>query len=172
MIAVDTQIAVVALPPILNGLFAISETALVSSPEARPKQRTEDGDRCAALELPDEPTRSLSTVQIGISPVGVLAFRGAALAEPLGRGHRRGTAARPLRGTHLVRRRGNHLPLPGYRGADAEAPRPERPRSRLLPHGRPHAFPVGSAISRAVRLLAASTGAVGTRYRRAPVRVR
>jgi magnesium and cobalt exporter, CNNM family len=65
----------------------MSETALVSSRKARLRQRAEAGNRGArtALEVADEPTRFLSTVQIGISLIGVLAgaFGGATLAEPL-----------------------------------------------------------------------------------------
>src|SRR5829696_8990374 len=65
----------------------MSETALVSSRKARLGQRAEAGDRGArtALELADEPTRFLSTVQIGISLIGILAgaFGGATLADPL-----------------------------------------------------------------------------------------
>ncbi len=87
MITVAIQIAVVVLLTLLNGLFAISETALVSSRKARLKQRAEGGDGGAAtaLALAEEPTRFLSTVQIGISLIGVLAgaFGGATIAEPL-----------------------------------------------------------------------------------------
>jgi putative hemolysin len=81
------QIAVIVLLTLLNGFFAMSETALVSSRKARLRQRAEEGDRGAnaALELADSPNRFLSTVQIGISLIGVLAgaFGGATLAEPL-----------------------------------------------------------------------------------------
>src|SRR5215207_6863051 len=87
MINLALQIAIILVLTILNGLFALSETALVSSRKERLKQRAEAGDRGArtALELADDPTRFLSTVQIGISLIGVLAgaFGGATLAEPL-----------------------------------------------------------------------------------------
>src|SRR5215213_1861187 len=87
MINLLFQIAVIVALTLLNGLLAMSETALVSSRKARLGQRAEAGDRGArtALELTDEPTRFLSTVQIGISLIGVLAgaFGGATLAEPL-----------------------------------------------------------------------------------------
>src|SRR5215211_4499921 len=72
---------------LLNGLFAMSETALVSARSSRLRQRLEEGDggARAALELADSPNRFLSTVQIGISLIGVLAgaFGGATIAEPL-----------------------------------------------------------------------------------------
>jgi putative hemolysin len=87
MINLLLHIAIIVALTLLNGLFAMSETALVSSRKARLGQRAEAGDRGAhtALELADEPTRFLSTVQIGISLIGVLAgaFGGATLAEPL-----------------------------------------------------------------------------------------
>ena len=89
MLGVALQIAVIVVLTLLNGLFAMSETALVSSRKARLRQRAEAGDRGAraALALADSPTRFLSTVQIGISLIGVLAgaFGGAALAGPLAR---------------------------------------------------------------------------------------
>jgi putative hemolysin len=84
---VALQIAVIVLLILLNGFFAMSETALVSSRKARLRQRAEEGARGArtALELAASPNRFLSTVQIGISLIGVLAgaFGGATLAEPL-----------------------------------------------------------------------------------------
>src|SRR5215210_2987322 len=87
MLGVALQIAVIVVLTILNGLFAMSETALVSSRKARLRQRVEAGDKGArvALELADSPNRFLSTVQIGISLIGVLAgaFGGATLAAPL-----------------------------------------------------------------------------------------
>ena len=87
MSGVALQIAVIIVLILLNGFFALSETALVSSRKARLRQRAEEGDRRAhaALELADSPNSFLSTVQIGISLIGVLAgaFGGATLAEPL-----------------------------------------------------------------------------------------
>ena len=84
---VALQIAVIVLLILLNGFFAMSETALVSSRKARLRQRAEEGARGArtALGLAASPNRFLSTVQIGISLIGVLAgaFGGATLAEPL-----------------------------------------------------------------------------------------
>jgi putative hemolysin len=87
MSVVAFQIAIIIALILLNGFFAMSETALVSSRKARLRQRAEEGDRRAraALELADSPNRFLSTVQIGISLIGVRAgaFGGATLAEPL-----------------------------------------------------------------------------------------
>jgi putative hemolysin len=72
---------------VLNGLFAGSELALVSARKARLKNRADQGHRGArvALRLLENPTRLLSTVQIGITLVGILtgAYSGKAFAEDL-----------------------------------------------------------------------------------------
>jgi putative hemolysin len=71
----------------LNGLFAMAELAIVSSRRIRLKQMAEKGSKGAkaALRLMEEPTRFLSTVQIGITLIGVLAgvYSGANFAGPL-----------------------------------------------------------------------------------------
>ncbi|MDB5570506.1 MAG: DNA-binding protein [Hyphomicrobiales bacterium] len=72
----------------LNGVFALSELAIVSARKSRLKVMAESGRPGArvALDLAEDPGRFLSTVQIGITLVGILAgvFSGAALAEMLG----------------------------------------------------------------------------------------
>ena len=72
---------------IANGLFSMSEMAVVSSRKARLQKRASDGDNGAqaALELAGNPGPFLSTVQIGITLVGILAgaFGGATIAEKL-----------------------------------------------------------------------------------------
>lgn len=72
---------------LLNGFFAMSEVAIVSSRRARLQNRANKGSRGArvALELSDDPTRFLSTVQIGITLIGILAaaFSGATIAKQL-----------------------------------------------------------------------------------------
>lgn len=77
------EILIVALLIVLNGLLALSELAVVSARPARLKAMAEAGTRGArtALRLAEEPGRFLSTVQIGITLVGVLsgAFSGATL---------------------------------------------------------------------------------------------
>jgi putative hemolysin len=84
-IALQSTIVVVLI--LLNGLFSMSETALVSARKAGLRQRADAGDDGArsALELADSPNRFLSTVQIGISLIGVLsgAVGGASIADPL-----------------------------------------------------------------------------------------
>jgi putative hemolysin len=72
---------------VFNGIFAMSEFALVSAKRARLKQLAEEGDAgaVAALELSHKLTPFLSTIQIGITLVGILAgaFGGATVAEGL-----------------------------------------------------------------------------------------
>ena len=69
----------------LNGLFALSELAVVSARKARLKTMADArrSGATAALALAEEPGRFLSTVQIGITLVGILAgaFSGAALSQ-------------------------------------------------------------------------------------------
>jgi putative hemolysin len=59
---------------LLNGVFAMSEIALVTARKARLQILVEEGDKgaAAAVELGQEPTRFLSTVQIGITSIGIL----------------------------------------------------------------------------------------------------
>jgi Mg2+/Co2+ transporter CorB len=59
---------------LLNGVFAMSEVALLTARRSRLKQLAADGDRLAvaALRLADDPTRFLSTVQIGITSVSIM----------------------------------------------------------------------------------------------------
>ncbi|HEY0963457.1 MAG TPA: hemolysin family protein [Pseudomonadales bacterium] len=72
---------------LLNGLFAMSEIALVTARRGRLQKLAEEGDTAAALavKLGAEPTRFLSTVQIGITAIGILnGIAGeAAFAAPL-----------------------------------------------------------------------------------------
>src|SRR3954462_3287427 len=68
------EILLIALFTVLNGVFAMSEMALASSRKARLAALAESGDHgaAAALRLVDEPTRFLSTVQVGITSTGIL----------------------------------------------------------------------------------------------------
>ena len=72
---------------VLNGLFAMAEIALVTARKARLQKYLDEGDRAAAaaLALGEHPTRFLSTIQIGITSIGVLngVFGEAALAQPM-----------------------------------------------------------------------------------------
>jgi putative hemolysin len=69
----------------LNGVFALSELAIVSSRRSRLQTRADKGDRGAkiALKLQEDPSAFLSTVQVGITLVGIImgAYGATALAE-------------------------------------------------------------------------------------------
>jgi putative hemolysin len=71
----------------LNGLFAMSEISLMTARKARMQRHIDEGDKgaAAAVELGQNPNRFLSTIQIGITLIGVLngIVGEAALAEPL-----------------------------------------------------------------------------------------
>lgn len=81
------QIAFVGLLFLLNGFFAMSELAIVSARRSRLQGMAEQGVRGAsrALKLTEDPTGFLSTVQVGITLVGIFAgaYGGATLSEPL-----------------------------------------------------------------------------------------
>ena len=66
------EIAIVLLLVVLNGVFALSELAIVSARRSRLKALAAEGRRGAnrALALASDPGRFLSTVQIGITAVG------------------------------------------------------------------------------------------------------
>ena len=59
---------------LLNGVFAMAEIALVTARKNRLQKLAEKGDRAAAtaIQLGEEPTQFLSTVQIGITAIGIL----------------------------------------------------------------------------------------------------
>jgi putative hemolysin len=83
------EVLLILMLLVINGVFSMSELAVVSSRKTRLEHWAEDGDAGAhaALALASHPTNFLSTVQVGITLVGVLAgaFGGAGLAEELGR---------------------------------------------------------------------------------------
>ena len=84
----SAEIAIIVFLTLLNGVFSMSELALVSSRRARLQTMAENGSAgaAAALRLLDDPSRFLSTVQIGITLVGIVsgAFGGATLGARLG----------------------------------------------------------------------------------------
>lgn len=81
------DILLILLLILINGVFAMSEIAIVSSRRVRLQQLADEGDSGAraALLLAEHPTRFLSTVQIGITLIGVLsgAFGEAAITQRL-----------------------------------------------------------------------------------------
>lgn len=82
------SLAYLAALIVLNGVFAMSELAIVSARTSKLNQAAEGGSKSArlAMELAAEPGKFLSTVQIGITLVGIIngAVSGAALGGPVG----------------------------------------------------------------------------------------
>jgi putative hemolysin len=81
------DVAIIAFLILLNGVFAMSELAIVSSREARlvaAERRGRSGAR-VARELAADANRFLSTVQVGITLIGILAgaYSGASLGQPV-----------------------------------------------------------------------------------------
>lgn len=87
------ELTIIFILLLANGVFAMSEIAIVSARKNRLRSLADNGDTSArrALELAESPNTFLATLQIGITLVGVLAaaFSGAAMADklavPLGR---------------------------------------------------------------------------------------
>jgi putative hemolysin len=83
------EIAVVLVLIALNGLFALSELAVVSARRSRLRALAQEGHKGAnrALALASDPSRFLSTAQIGITAVGLAAgaYSGATLSADLTR---------------------------------------------------------------------------------------
>ena len=99
---VGMDFLLIALLILVNGLFAMSELALASSRKARLAAMEEAGDKGAAmaLRLLDNPTQFLSTVQVGITSIGVLngivgeaAFSGGVATWLIGHGMTEAAAA-------------------------------------------------------------------------------
>jgi putative hemolysin len=81
------DIALIFVLILVNGLFAMSEIAVVSSRKSRLQNLADDGSlgAQAALTLHQEPSSFFSTIQVGITSVGILsgAIGEAAVADPL-----------------------------------------------------------------------------------------
>lgn len=84
MPTVGIEVVIVIILVLINGFLAMSEMSIVSARKVRLQQQAESGSTqaAAALDLAAEPNRFLSTVQIGITLVGILAgaFGGARLS--------------------------------------------------------------------------------------------
>ena len=87
MSAIAFELVIIVLLIALNGMFALSDIAIVTARKVRLQQAAKDGNlgAAAALELANAPTRFLSTIQLGITSIGILvgAFGVATLAEEL-----------------------------------------------------------------------------------------
>lgn len=81
------DVAIILALIALNGVFAMSELAIVSARPARMESLSRAGKRGAktALELASDPGKFLSTVQIGITLIGIIAgaYSGSSLGEPV-----------------------------------------------------------------------------------------
>src|SRR5687768_8423883 len=82
------DVAIILFLVALNGVFAMAELAIVSSRRPRLRAMAKTGRRGAqtALDLAADPGRFLSTVQIGITLIGILAgaYSGSSLGGPVG----------------------------------------------------------------------------------------
>ncbi|WP_414752324.1 hemolysin family protein [Anabaena sp. CCY 9910] len=87
MSSITVEILIILVLIIANGIFSMSEMAIVSARKVRLQQLANQGDpkARAALKLAESPNNFLSTVQIGISLIGILtgAFGGATIASRL-----------------------------------------------------------------------------------------
>ena len=87
MIGTTLEIIIILILIILTGYLSMAELAVVSVRKAKLQKYLEDGNKNAQIifDLLEDPNEFLSTVQIGISLIGVLtgAFGGVTLAEPL-----------------------------------------------------------------------------------------
>jgi putative hemolysin len=81
------EVLFLAVLILLNGVFALSEIAVVSARKTRLQQWSDEGraGAAAALHLANEPGRFLSTIQVGITTIGILsgALAEASVAQPL-----------------------------------------------------------------------------------------
>lgn len=84
----DDDILLICGLIVLNGVFSMSEVALISARKSKLATEAKKGNRgaAAALSLSEEPERFLSTVQIGITLIGILTglFSGATIANDFG----------------------------------------------------------------------------------------
>jgi putative hemolysin len=83
-----TDLAIIIALVVLNGVFAMSELAIVSAKTSALEARAEAGSASAriAIDLAADPGKFLSTVQIGITLIGIIAgaYSGASLGGPVG----------------------------------------------------------------------------------------
>lgn len=85
--SIGLELAIIFILILANGVFAMTEIAIVSSRKARLERHVAEGSEGAkaALKLADDPTQLLATVQVGISVIGVVtgAYGGATIAQAL-----------------------------------------------------------------------------------------
>ncbi len=163
------EVAIIVLLVIANGVFAMIEIAVVSARRARLQKRADRGDEraAAALALARSPNEFLSTVQIGITLVGVFAgaFAGATIAEQIGAGlasvpwigeygEAVGIAIVVIAITFLSLVLGELVPKRlGLANAEAVAAAAARPMRRLARFARPVVWLCGISTEAVLRLL-------------------
>src|SRR5690349_24646433 len=85
--SIGNEIVTILILIVVNGILAMSEASLVASRKARLQQKAGEGDRGSslALKLVEDPNTFLSTTQIGITLIGVLAgaVGGATISDAL-----------------------------------------------------------------------------------------
>lgn len=85
--SIGSQIVIILVLILFNGILSMSEAALVASRKARLQQKANEGNKSSAmaLKLVEDPNIFLSAVQIGITLIGILtgAVGGVTLSEPL-----------------------------------------------------------------------------------------
>lgn len=130
---------------LLNGVFAMSEIAIMSSRRARLTQMADAGNRGArhALTLGSEPTRFLSSVQVGITSIGILngAIGEAAVASRLRMSFDQVPALAPLFRHACPRDHGRraHVCVSDSWRARTKASRPDSPGTVREHHRSPNA---------------------------------
>ena len=84
---IANDLIIIVLLVLANGVFAMAEIAIISCRKAKLRTLAEEGDQraSAALELAESPNRFLSTVQVGITLIGILAgaVGGATLSQTI-----------------------------------------------------------------------------------------
>jgi len=103
MSSLPAELIILLILVLINGAFSMAEIALVSSRKAKLRVEAENGDAGAekALNLAEEPGSFLSTIQIGITLVGILsgAYGGATVAKSLSAYLQQYPAVRPYSDT-------------------------------------------------------------------------
>jgi len=163
---------------LLNGVFAMSEIALIAARKARLQKLAAEGDAgaAAALRLGEAPTKFLSTIQIGITSIGVLngivgeaAFARPfgewlnSLGVPVGWSGPLATALVVVIVTYLTIVLGELAPKRlGQIGAEAVARRVARPMEWLAAVSRPAVRLLSGSTDMVLRLFGVKPGSVPT----------
>ena len=113
------EFLVIILLLVLNGIFAMYEIALVSSSKARLETLVSKGNKSArgVLKQLEEPEKFLSTIQIGITLIGIVsgAFGGVAIADDSALCHDTGSRSLCKGPGHDHNRNRHYLPVTDYR---------------------------------------------------------